>query len=118
MSQQKLALIHKKIREKKTSLKNLKDMHISCLENDKEYPGVLEKFKQLQEKKKAIEKRIENENQKDFETMDRIKKEIEGEKGKLSIIAVTSFVSGNPEEFEDEFGTKYLPVVKGTYKKV
>ncbi len=115
MTQKKLKLIFDQVKKNKKEIKIIKDMYKNCLENDPDYPKILEEFNTLKAKKKAIETRIENEMESDFNNMDDLKDEVKKHKTKLSDIALTAMINGEVIKYEDEFGNEFEPVFNAKF---
>lgn len=106
------------MREMKKEQKDLKDMYKDALVQANEYEEIVEKMKELREKKKQIETRIQAEMGKAWQKLDDIKYEMETQKEMMSDIAMTTLMKGEKVEVKDEYENPYEPVFKVNFKKV
>ncbi|HBP01394.1 MAG: hypothetical protein UX75_C0019G0015 [Candidatus Moranbacteria bacterium GW2011_GWE2_47_10] len=106
-----------KMREMKKEQKDLKEMYKDALAQADEYEEIVEQMKQLREKKKQIETRIQAEMGKAWEKLDDIKFEMETNKEMMTDIAMTTLMKGGRVEVKDEYENPYEPVFKVNFKK-
>ncbi|EKE15575.1 MAG: hypothetical protein ACD_11C00133G0006 [uncultured bacterium] len=106
-----------KMREMKKEQKDLKDMYKDALVQANEYEEIVEKMKELREKKKQIETRIQAEMGKAWQKLDDIKYEMETQKEMMSDIAMTTLMKGEKVEVKDEYENPYEPIFKVNFKK-
>ncbi|HAV11456.1 MAG TPA: hypothetical protein DCX32_02840 [Candidatus Moranbacteria bacterium] len=106
-----------KMREMKKEQKDLKEMYKDALAQADEYEEIVEQMKQLREKKKQIETRIQAEMGKAWEKLDDIKFEMETQKEMMTDIAMTTLMKGERVEVKDEYENPYEPVFKVNFKK-
>ena len=105
------------MREMKKEQKDLKEMYKDALAQADEYEEIVEQMKQLREKKKQIETRIQAEMGKAWEKLDDIKFEMETNKEMMTDIAMTTLMKGGRVEVKDEYENPYEPVFKVNFKK-
>ena len=117
MSQPKLNLIFKGIKEKKAKIKTIKAMYKDGLANDKAYQELLENIKILKEKKKKIENIAKEEMGNGFDTIDDLNFQIENDKKQMTDIALKKLVEKDDPNFEDEHKNEMEAVFTVKYKK-
>jgi len=93
-------------------------MYKNALENDKEYPSILEDFNTLKSKKVLIESKIKKEMEKDFDIIDGLNGKIQEDERKLADMAIKELVSGNNANINDDWDNEMEPIFKVKYKKV
>jgi len=106
-----------KMREMKKEQKDLKEMYNDALAQTDEYEGIVEQMKQLREKKKQIETRIQGQMGKAWEKLNDIKLEMETQKEMMTDIAMTTLMKGEKVEVKDEYENPYEPIFKVNFKK-
>lgn len=106
-----------KMREMKKEQKDLKEMYKDALAQTDEYEEIVEQMKQLREKKKQIETRIQGQMGKAWEKLDDIKLEMETQKEMMTDIAMTTLMKGEKVEVKDEYENPYEPIFKVNFKK-
>lgn len=107
-----------KTRELKKEQKDLKEMYKDALAQADGYEEIVEKLKELREKKKQIETRIQGEMGKAWEKLEDIKLEMETDKEMMSDIAMTTLMKGETVAVKDEYENSYEPIWKVNFKKV
>lgn len=106
-----------KMREMKKEQKDLKDMYRDALSQADEYEEIVEQIKQLREKKKQIEARIQSQMGKAWQKLDDIKYEMETHKEMITDVALTTMMKGETVEVKDEYENSYEPIWKVNFKK-
>jgi predicted nuclease with TOPRIM domain len=106
-----------KIREMKKEQKDIKDMYKDALSQADEYEEIVEKIKELREKKKQIETRIQGELGRAWDKLEDLKIEVESNKEMMSDIALTTLMKGETVIVKDEFDNAYEPAWKVNFKK-
>ncbi|HPX94289.1 MAG TPA: hypothetical protein PLF30_01905 [Candidatus Moranbacteria bacterium] len=109
--------VFNKIREMKKEQKDLRDMYKDALVQTDEYEEIVEKIKELREKKKAIETRIQAQLGRSYEKLEDLKLEVDSQKEMLNDIAISTLMKGETVVAKDEFDNVYEPVWKVNFKK-
>ena len=109
--------VFNKIREMKKEQKDLRDMYKDALVQTDEYKEIVEKIKELREKKKAIETRIQAQLGRSYEKLEDLKLEVDSQKEMLNDIAISTLMKGETVVAKDEFDNVYEPVWKVNFKK-
>lgn len=107
-----------KMREMKKEQKDLKDMYKDALAQADEYEEIVEQIKQLREKKKQIETRIQGQMGRAWDKLEDIKLEMDTNKEMMSDIAMSTLMKGETVAVKDEYENPYEPVFKVNFKKV
>lgn len=114
---QNIQEVFNKIRDMKKEQKDLKDMYKDALVQADEYEEIVEKIKELREKKKAIEARIQVQLGRSYEKLEDLKLEVDSHKEMLNDIALTTLMKGETVAVKDEFENEYEPIWKVNFKK-
>jgi len=109
--------VFNKIREMKKEQKDLRDMYKDALVQTDEYEEIVEKIKELREKKKAIETRIQAQLGRSYEKLEDLKLEVDSQKEMLNDIAISTLMKGETVVAKDEFDNVSEPVWKVNFKK-
>jgi len=104
-------------REMKKERKDLRDMYKDALAQADEYEEIVEQIKQLREKKKAIEARIQQQLGRAYEKIEDLTTEIETTKEIMNDVAISTLMEGKTVEVSDEWGNAYDPNYKVNFKK-
>ncbi len=115
---QNIQEIFNKTREMKKEQKDLKEMYKDALAQADEYEEIIEQMKQLREKKKQIETRIQGQMGRAWDKLEDIKLEMETHKEMMSDIAMSTLMKGEKVEVKDEYENPYEPIFKVNFKKV
>ena len=110
--------IFEKNREMKKEQKEIRDMYKDSLVQADEYEEIVDKIKELREKKKEIETRVQGQMGRAWEKLDDIKQELESNKEMMTDIAMTTLMKGEKVAVKDEFDNSYEPIWKVNFKKV
>lgn len=92
-------------------------MYKDALAQADEYEEIVEQIKQLREKKKQIETRIQGQMGRAWDKLEDIKLEMETHKEMMSDIAMTTLMKGERVEVKDEYENTYEPIFKVNFKK-
>lgn len=109
--------VFSKIRVMKKEQKDLKEMYKDALAQADEYEEIVEKIKELREKKKQIETRIQGELGRAWDKLEDLKLEVESNKEMMNDIALTTLMKGETVLVKDEFENTYEPTWKVNFKK-
>lgn len=96
-------------REMKRERKDLRDMYKDALAQADEYEEIVEQIKELREKKKAIEARIQAQMGRSYEKIEDLTHEIETTKEMMNDVAISTLMKGETVEVHDEFDNQYEP---------
>lgn len=92
-------------------------MYKDALSNSEKYQEVLEKLKELKQKKKSLEDTIKQDFQKEFDKLETLKADIENDQQILSDLALGKVSKGEKIEIEDQNNVSYEPVFSVKFKK-
>ncbi len=113
-----LQLIFDEVAEKKMEARDLRDMYKDALNDANEYLELTEQIKELREKKKTIELRVQNQLGRAWEKLEDIKSEIEADKVMMTDVALSNLMAGITVAVKDSFENEYEPVWNVRFKKV
>jgi len=114
---QQLQMVFDEMVEDKKELKGLKEMYRDALNDTDNYQEIVQKAKELREKKKAIELAVQSKLGRAYEKIEELTSEIKANKILLSDIAMTTLMDGKTVEISDPFGNVYEPDYKVNFKK-
>ena len=106
------------LQEKKQEKKKLQSVYKDALSNNQPYSDLVDKLKEMREKKKTMEYQIQAELGADYDRLEDLKLEIKAEQEMLSDIALTQYMQGEEVTITDEHDQEYEPVLKVSFKKV
>lgn len=98
-------------------MKEIRDMYKDALSNADNYSEISDRLKELREKKKQIELKVQGQMGKSYEKLEELKQEVSSKEELLNDIAMTTLMDGKPVEVMDEFSNKYEPVYIVRFKK-
>ncbi len=105
------------INEKKREHKQYKNMYRDALDSSREYKEILDKLKQLKERKKQIENDTKNELGKDWDKVDLLALHIREEKETLTDIAISTLMKGETVKVQDQDKNEYEPIFSVKFKR-
>lgn len=114
---QDIQTVFNEIREMKKEMKGIREMYKDALSQTDDYADILEKAKELRDKKKAIEGRVQTQMGKSYEKYEDLKSEVLATEELLNDIAITTLMDGKTVEVVDEFSNKYEPNYVVKFKK-
>ncbi|MDZ7612025.1 MAG: hypothetical protein U5L10_04640 [Candidatus Moranbacteria bacterium] len=114
---QKVQDIFDQLEEIKKQQKEIKEEYRDALSNDDEYDGIKEQVKELNDKKKQIETKIQNQMGQRFQQLEELKDKQKELKQMLSDVAMNNLMNGETIEVKDEANTIYEPQFSVTFKK-
>jgi len=114
---QDIQTVFNEIREMKKEMKGIREMYKDALAQADDYPEIVEKAKELRDKKKQIETRVQNQMGKSYEKYEDLKSEVAANEELLNDIAMSTLMSGKTVEVVDEFSNKYEPSYVVRFKK-
>lgn len=106
------------IKQAQAEQKVIKQVYRDLQANSQPYQTVLEELTTLKEKKKALEVGFQAEMRVEFDKLDELKLDIEGNKEILSDLAFNSLVKGETIDITDEYENKYEPQFTVRFKKL
>lgn len=109
--------VFNEIREMKKEMKGIREMYKDALTQTDDYADIVEKAKELREKKKLIESRVQTQMGKSYEKFEDLKSEVLATEELLNDIAMTTLMDGKTVEVVDEFSNKYEPTYVVKFKK-
>lgn len=113
-----LQLIYDEVIEKKHEKKDLQDMYKDALANVDEYLKLSEQIKELREKKKTIELKIQNQLGRAWEKLEDLKSALDADKVRMTDEALNNLMAGITVEVKDQFENKYEPIWNVRFKKI
>jgi len=114
----KIQEIFNKIQVSKKKQSDIRKMYKDALSTSQEYGQVIEKIKQLRDKKKQIELSIQSDFSSEFDKMERLKIDIETDNLMMSDLALNKITKGEMIDISDEYDNKYEPVFNVKFKKL
>jgi len=114
---QDMQTVFNEIRGWKKEMKEIRAMYKDALLQADNYEETVEKIKELREKKKQIETKVQNQMGKSYEKYEDLKSEVMANEELLNDIAMTTLMDGKTVEVVDEFSNKYEPVYVVRFKK-
>lgn len=114
---QDIQTVFNEIREMKKEMKGVREMYKDALAQTDDYAEIVEKAKELRDKKKQIETRVQNAMGKSYEKYEDLKSEVAANEELLNDIAMTTLMDGKTVEVVDEFSNKYEPTYVVRFKK-
>lgn len=114
---QDIQTVFNEIREMKKEMKGIREMYKDALAQTDDYADIVEKSKELRDKKKQIETRVQNAMGKSYEKYEDLKSEVAANEELLNDIAMTTLMDGKTVEVVDEFSNKYEPTYVVRFKK-
>lgn len=112
-----LQLKFDEIQELKKERKDLKAQYKDALAQTDHYEEICEQIKELREKKKQIEARVQEDMGKDYERIEMLNREIKMETEALSELALNDYTKGEHVEVKDVYENKYVPEFVVKFKK-
>ncbi|MFA5993680.1 MAG: hypothetical protein WC823_01845 [Parcubacteria group bacterium] len=114
---QDMQTVFNEIREMKKEMKGIREMYKDALAQTDDYADIVEKAKELRDKKKQIELKVQNSMGKSYERFEDLKSEVSANEELLNDIAMTSLMDGKTVEVVDEYSNKYEPTYVVKFKK-
>ncbi len=114
---QDLQTVFNQIREAKKEMKDIRAMYKDALSQTDEYDETVEKAKELREKKKQIETRVQNQMGKAYGRFEDLKNDVAAWEQLINDIAMTTLMDGKTVEVVDEFNNRYEPIYAVRFKK-
>jgi hypothetical protein len=114
---QDMQTVFNEIREMKKEMKGIREMYKDALAQTDDYADIVEKAKELRDKKKQIETKVQSQMGKSYEKYEDLKSEVLANEELLNDIAMTTLMDGKTVEVVDEFSNKYEPVYVVKFKK-
>jgi len=114
---QDIQTVFNEIREMKKEMKGIREMYKDALAQTDDYAEIVEKAKELRDKKKQIETRVQNSMGKSYEKFEDLKSEVAANEELLNDIAMSTLMEGKTVEVVDEFSNKYEPTYVVRFKK-
>ena len=114
---QDMQTVFNEIRGMKKEMKGIREMYKDALSQTDDYADIVEKAKELREKKKLIESRVQTQMGKSYEKFEDLKSEVLATEELLNDIAMTTLMDGKTVEVVDEFSNKYEPTYVVKFKK-
>jgi SMC interacting uncharacterized protein involved in chromosome segregation len=114
---QDMQTVFNEIREMKKEMKGIREMYKDALSQTDDYADITEKAKELREKKKLIESRVQTQMGKSYEKFEDLKSEVLATEELLNDIAMTTLMDGKTVEVVDEYSNKYEPTYVVKFKK-
>jgi len=114
---QDMQTVFNEIREMKKEMKGIREMYKDALAQTDDYAEIVEKAKELRDKKKQIETRVQNAMGKAYEKYEDLKSEVTANEELLNDIAMTTLMDGKTVEVVDEYSNKYEPTYVVKFKK-
>lgn len=105
------------IQEMKKDMKTIKKEYADTLANADDRELLLEEIKKLQERKKQIEVRTQEQMGKRYAELEALKDELESEQEMLNDMAMTMLMDGKTVEVMDEYQNQYEPLFTVKFKK-
>ena len=105
------------IQEMKKDMKAIKKEYADTLANADDRELILEEIKKLQERKKQIEVRTQEQMGKRYAELEALKDELESEQEMLNDMAMTMLMDGKTVEVTDEYQNQYEPLFTVKFKK-
>lgn len=105
------------IQEMKKDMKTIKKEYADTLANADDRELILEEIKKLQERKKQIEVRTQEQMGKRYAELEALKDELESEQEMLNDMAMTMLMDGKTVEVMDEYQNQYEPLFTVKFKK-
>ncbi len=115
---QDIQAIFHRIEENKKKLKELKDAYKDALKTSGEHVELSEKMKTLRERKKAVERTIQEQFSSEFTKMEDLSIDIASDQEMLNDIALTQMMSGASVAVKDAYDNEYEPVFNVKFKKI
>lgn len=114
---QDMQTVFNEIREMKKEMKEIRAMYKDALLQTDDYEKIVEEAKELRDKKKQIETKVQNQMGKSYEKYEDLKSEVAATEELLNDIAMTTLMDGKTVEVVDEFSNKYEPTYVVRFKK-
>lgn len=114
---QDMQTVFNEIREMKKEMKGIREMYKDALSQTDDYADIVEKAKELRDKKKLIESRVQTQMGKSYEKFEDLKSEVLATEELLNDIAMTTLMDGKTVEVVDEYSNKYEPTYVVKFKK-
>ena len=114
---QDMQTVFNEIREMKKEMKGIREMYKDALSQTDDYADIVEKAKELRDKKKQIETKVQNAMGKSYEKFEDLKSEVAANEELLNDIAMTTLMDGKTVEVVDEYSNKYEPTYVVRFKK-
>lgn len=114
---QDMQTVFNEIRAMKKEMKGIREMYKDALAQADDYADIVEKAKELRDKKKQIEAKVQNAMGKSYEKLEDLKSEVAANEELLNDIAITTLMDGKTVEVVDEFSNKYEPTYVVRFKK-
>ena len=109
--------IFNRLQEKKKEVNQIRRVYKDSLLSVPSYEETLHKIQALQMQKKKIEYAIQEQMSAEFNKLETLKKDIEGDKQMLADIALSTMLKGETVKVVDEYNNEQLPHFKVTFKK-
>jgi hypothetical protein len=113
-----LQLIYDEVIEKKHEKKDLQDMYKDALANVDEYLKLADQIKELRDKKKMIELKIQNQLGRAWEKLEDLKGALDVDKVRMTDQAFTDLMDGRTVAVKDQFDNEYEPVWSVKFRKI
>lgn len=113
-----LQLIYDEIAEKKRDKKDLEKQYKDALANTDEYEEIIEKIRELTDKRKGIEALVQTKLGKTWEKLEEIKDEVAEKKITMTDLAMNDLMAGKTVLIKDEAGNEYEPVWSVKFRKI
>jgi len=114
---QNIQEIFNRIQKTKKEQKGIKLIYRDALLASLQYQKIIEKIKDLKEKKKKIEESIKDDFRSEFSKLDTLKLDIENDNMLLSDIALSEMLKGKSINLTDQNNNKYEPIFNVRFKK-
>ncbi|MFA5358546.1 MAG: hypothetical protein WC310_01835 [Patescibacteria group bacterium] len=110
--------VFKRLEQNKKQRNEIKSVYRQELANSKTYQELLDKIKELRERKKKIEQDVKSELRGDLEKLSLMELDIKTDKEMLSDMALNQLVRGETIKVTDDYENEYEPIFSVRFRKI
>ncbi len=107
-----------RIQDTKKQQKHIRQMYKDTLGSSQEYKEIVEKAKNLSQRKKQLESEAKADLGGEYEKLNSLKKEVQLDQELLSDIAVSTLMKGETVKITDQDNNTYEPIFNVRFKKI
>jgi len=98
--------------------RDLNDMYRDALADANEYVEIGEKIKELRDKRKQIEEKIQTQLGRAWKKLEDIKSDIKVDRVRMTDVALNDLMKGETVSVKDQYDNEYEPIWTVKFKKV
>ena len=114
---EQLQIIHDRTLQAKKEMSDLKKMFKEALDNNENYLKLKADLDIVRGKMKKISDSVKDDFSSEFNKIDTLKLDLEGDNSLMSDVALSNLTKGESSKVEDKFGNRYEAVFKAKFKK-